>query len=78
MSEKDFHDLQVKFELLHTAVTAFIKKTELELKELKEQIVHLELGQVMLIRDTAGQSDPKLKEMINEMLKGLASRADKK
>ena len=78
MSEKDFHDLQVKFELLRTALTAFTKKTELELKELREQIVHLELGQVMLIRDTAGQSDPKLKEMINEMLKGLASRADKK
>ena len=78
MSEKDFHDLQVKFELLHTAFTAFTKKTELEIKELKEQIVHLELGQVMLIRDTAGKSDPKLKEMINEMLKSLASGADKK
>lgn len=78
MSEKDFHDLQVKFELLHTAFTAFTKKTELEISQLKEQIVHLELGQIMLIRDTAGQSDPKLKDTVDELLNKLVNGSSKK
>lgn len=73
MNEHELRLMQSQLEMMHTAFTAFMKKTELEIKELKSDIAQMRQVQMILMYDNLTKNNPEMKEKLDNIIKGVAS-----
>lgn len=73
MNEHELRLMQSQLEMMHTAFTAVMKKTELEIKELKSDIAQMRQVQMILMYENLIKGDPKMKEKLDNIIKGVAS-----
>ena len=73
MNEHELRLIQSQLEMMHTAFTAFMKKTELEIKELKSDIAQMRQVQMILMYENLIKGNPKMKEKLDNIIKGVAS-----
>ena len=78
MNEHELRLMQSQLEMMHTAFTAFMKKTELEIKELKSDIAQMRQVQMILMYDNLTKNNPKMKEKLDNIMKGVASASSDK
>lgn len=73
MNEHELRLMQSQLEMMHTAFIAFMKKTELEIKELKSDIAQMRQVQMILMYDNLTKNNPEMKEKLDNIMKRAAS-----
>ncbi|MBP5433610.1 hypothetical protein [Ruminococcus sp.] len=78
MNEHELRLMQSQLEMMHTAFTAFMKKTELEIKELKSDIAQMRQVQIILMYENLIKNNPEMKEKLDNIVKGASSDSSDK